>query len=76
MSGKKCFYEKTQPLGHNLSLTSSLFVFEYLAGGKKFIQKVNNFNPLTPMSDQERIFPYNINKRSRRQVMRVKKNLN
>ena len=56
MSGKKFFYEKTQPLGHNLSLTSSLFVFEYLAGGKKFIQKVNNFNPLTPMSDQERIF--------------------
>ena len=30
-------------------------------------------NPLTPMSDQERISLYNINEVSRRQVMRIKK---
>ena len=33
-------------------------------------------NPLTPMSDQDRIFPYNINTVSSRQVMRMKKNIN
>ena len=32
------------------------------------------FNPLTPMSDQDRISPYNINTISIRQVMRMKKN--
>ena len=31
------------------------------------------FNPLTPMSDQERISPYNIHTISSRQVMRIKK---
>ena len=31
------------------------------------------FNPLTPMSDQDRISPYNINTISIRQVMRMKK---
>ena len=30
-------------------------------------------NPLTPMSDQDRISPYNINTISSRQVMRIKK---
>ena len=33
-----------------------------------------SFNPLIPMSDQERISPYNISTISSRQVMRVKKN--
>ena len=33
-------------------------------------------NPLTPMSDQDRISPYNINKTSSRKVTRVKKNIN
>ena len=33
-------------------------------------------NPLTPMSDQDRISPYNINTISTRQVMRIKKNIN
>ena len=33
-------------------------------------------NPLTPMSDQNRISPYNINTVSTRQVMRIKKNIN
>ena len=35
-----------------------------------------SINPLTPMSDQDRISPYNINTISRRQVMRIKKNIN
>ena len=30
-------------------------------------------NPLTPMCDQDRIFPYNINTVSSSQVMRMKK---
>ena len=33
-------------------------------------------NPLTPMSDQDRIFPYKINTISSRQVMRLKENMN
>ena len=33
-------------------------------------------NPLTPMSDQDRISPYNINTISSRQVMRIKKSIN
>ena len=33
------------------------------------------FNPLTPMSDQDRISPYSINTISIRQVMRTRKNL-
>ena len=32
-------------------------------------------NPLTPMSDQDRISPNNINTISSRQVMRIKKNI-
>ena len=33
-------------------------------------------NPLTPMSSQDRISPFNINKISTRYVMRIKKNIN
>ena len=33
-------------------------------------------NPLTPMSDQDRISPYYINTISCRQVMRIKSNIN
>ena len=33
-------------------------------------------NSLTPMSDQDRISPYNIDTISCRQVMRIKKNIN
>ena len=36
----------------------------------------NWLNPLTHMSDQDRISPYNINTRPSRQVMRIEKNLN
>ena len=32
--------------------------------------------PLNPMSDQDRISPYNINTISSRQVMRIKKSIN
>ena len=39
----------------------------------QFFQEVN---PLTFMSDQDRISPYNINTISSRQVMRIKKNIN
>ena len=34
------------------------------------------FNPLTPVSDQERISPYIINTIASRQVMRIKRNSN
>ena len=33
-------------------------------------------NPFAPMSDQDRISPYNINIISSRQVMRIKKSIN
>ena len=33
------------------------------------------FKPLTPMSDHDRISPYNINTISSRKVMRMKKNI-
>ena len=33
-------------------------------------------SPLIPMSDQDRISPYNIHTISSRQVMRIKKNIN
>ena len=36
-------------------------------------RSVGLLNPLTPMSDQERISPYNINAISTRQVMKIKK---
>ena len=39
-------------------------------------QNVIQLNPLTPMSDQDRISPYNINTISTGQVMRIQKNIN
>ena len=38
-------------------------------------EAIASLNPLTPMSDQERIPPYNINTISNRQVMRITKNI-
>ena len=38
--------------------------------------KVYALNPFTPMNDQDRISPYNINRVSGSQVMRMKKNIN
>ena len=40
-----------------------------------FIGKVI-VNPLSPMSNQDKISPYNINAKSSRKVMRIKKNIN
>ena len=39
------------------------------------INRVDDVNPLTPMSDQDRISPYNINTMASRQVMRIKKKI-
>ena len=41
-----------------------------------FLLTLFSLNPLTPMSDQDRISPYNINTISARWVMRIKKNIN
>ena len=38
--------------------------------------KVYALNPFTPMNDQDRISPYNIDRVSGSQVMRMKKNIN
>ena len=35
-----------------------------------------SFNPLSPMSDQDRFSPYNINTTSTRLMMRIKKTIN
>ena len=39
-------------------------------------QTIEKINPLTPMNDQDRISPYDINTISNRQVMRINKNIN
>ena len=41
-----------------------------------FLLTLFSLNPLTPMYDQDRISPYNINTISTRWVMRIKKNIN
>ena len=43
---------------------------------KRTNHELKCLNPLIPMSDQDRISPYNINTISSRQVMRIKKNIN
>ena len=40
------------------------------------VQFCHQINPLTPVSDQDRISPYNINTISTREVMRIQKNIN
>ena len=40
------------------------------------LRNVNFFHPLNPMSDQDRIFPYNINTISGRLVIGITKNIN
>ena len=37
---------------------------------------LTTLNPLAPMSDQDRLSPYNVNTISTRQVMRIKKTIN
>ena len=41
-----------------------------------FLYNTLELTLLIPMSDQDRISPYNINTISTRQVMRIKKNIN
>ena len=41
-----------------------------------FFYNILELTLLIPMSDQDRISPYNINTISTRQVMRIKKNIN
>ena len=45
----------------------------FLVKSMFFFSNKCSFNPLTPMNDQERILPYNINTISSRQVMSIKK---
>ena len=48
-----------------------------LSQGSIFSESLlRNLNPLTPISDQDRISPYNINTISSRKVLRIKKNIN
>ena len=47
-----------------------------LVEASKKNKQLLQFDPLTPMSDQDRISPYSINTISTRQVMRIKKNIN
>ena len=42
---------------------------------RQVLKRRTLFNPLTPLSDQDRISPYNINTISSRLVMRIKKNI-
>ena len=44
-------------------------------GAAKSVETVQ-LNPLIPMSNRDRISPYNINTITSRQVMRIKKNVN
>ena len=46
------------------------YISHWMGGNKEFV------NPLTPMSDQDRISPYNINTISSRQMMRMNKKIN
>ena len=38
-------------------------------------EPTQRLNPLTPMSNQERTYPYNVNAISSRQVMEIRKNV-
>ena len=60
------------------SWTFYLYIYfcEQCQEGWKLTVKGHLFNPLTPMSDQDRISPYNINTISTRLVMRIEKNIN
>ena len=48
---------------------------EWCIAFMKYASILYTFNPFTPMSDQDRISPYNINTISTRQVMRIKKTI-
>ena len=58
-------YHMVQPLKKIINILSRNFT--------SCIYPKINVNPLTPMSDQDRISPYNVNTISSRQEMRIKK---
>ena len=62
----------------SLEEVDSIILLTDIPGNKQLQGQDNSksFNPLTPMSDQDRISPYNISTISSRQVMRIKKNIN
>ena len=62
---------------HNIRLSSNFFVtFESIRIFSSLqYHEIPHFNPLTPISDQDRIPPYNIKTISSRQVIRMKKNI-
>ena len=47
-----------------------------LVEASKKNKQLLQFDPLTPMSDQDRISPYSINTISTRQVMKIQKDIN
>ena len=51
--------------------TCAIFFLYIITNWKKTL-----FNPSTPMGDQDRVSPYNINTIPGRQMMRIKKNIN
>ena len=70
---------------HELKANSCFgIIFQFIMGtilnhksmGITIITSAIVFNTLTPMSDQERISPYNIHVISSKQVMRIKRNIN
>ena len=65
----KFLFDMAVGLETTLSLVQNLF-------GHSKQCRLKLFNPLTPMSDQDRIFPDNVNTISTREVMRIKKNTN
>ena len=84
---QRCTYKAACPR-HNLKHTQSSLMLShvpFLQHTKLTVRlkrtRTNNkhyifLNPLTPINDQDRISPYNINSISRRKVMRIKKNIN
>ena len=62
----------------SLEEVDSIILLTDIPGNEQLQGQDNSksFNPLTPMSDQDRISPNNIRTISSRQVMRIKKNIN
>ena len=70
---------KNTPLNNpQFSWTFDLNIYFYnqRKDDRKLTVEGRLFNPLTPMSDQDRVSPYNIGTISTRKVMRIKKNIN
>ena len=75
MRGKQTLSSKLYSLYHCFHILSqavNIFAHRQVASPVS----LSSLNPLTPMSDQDRISPHNISTISNRQVMRIKKNMN